>query len=247
LFDKLDAIKKIYSTPFELAEGVAMELVNRIIKAEQNKKEYMLVLSGGNTPYFLFSILTDQFSNSINWNFVHLFWGDERCVHPTHSESNYGMALHNLIEKIDIPDENIHRIRGEMNPRQEASRYSKEILKFTRTRNGLPLFDLVILGLGEDGHTASIFPDRIDLFGSDNICEVTKHPVTSQKRITLTGRVINNADTVFFMASGMKKAQVIYDIFNKVKLSTAYPASRVVPENGIAEWFLDKDAAAYLK
>jgi 6-phosphogluconolactonase len=239
----LDPKKKIFPGPFNLAEGVAIEMISAIRKAELNKKTFTLVLSGGNTPYFLFSVLTDQFSSSVNWDPVHIFWGDERCVHPAHAESNYGMALHNLIEKIDIPDENIHRIRGEDNPKQETIRYSKEILEFTKSRNGLPHFDLILLGLGEDGHIASIFPDRIDLFTSDKICEVTRHPDTLQKRITLTGPVINNADSIFFMAAGVKKSKILSDIFNNNK-SNHYPASMVVPPKGLIEWFIDEDAAS---
>lgn len=243
----MEPITKIFKTPFQLAESFADELANKIGKAEKNNKVFTLVLSGGSTPYFLFSILTDQFSNLINWNSVHLFWGDERCVHPTHTESNYGMALHNLIEKIDIPVKNIHRIKGELNPQEEARRYSKEIIDFTLSRKGLPRFDLIILGLGEDGHTASIFPENMDLFNADKICAIAHHPVTSQTRITITGPVINNADSIVFMVTGKNKARVVSEILTKEKVTDGYPASRVDPVFGILEWYLDKEAAFYLK
>jgi 6-phosphogluconolactonase len=247
IINELNAIRKIFPTSASLAEAFAKELLTRIKHAEQKNEFFTLVLSGGSTPNLLFSILADHFAASVDWRFVHIFWGDERCVPPTDKESNYGMAHHILINKIDIPDKNIHRIKGELNPGREASRYSKELIEFTRSRNELPMFDLILLGLGEDGHIASIFPNNLNLFQSDNICEVAQHPVTSQKRITLTGQVINNAESIVFLVTGKTKAKVVSDILNKRKASADYPAFKVVPEYGIIEWFLDEDAAFLLK
>ena len=238
---------EIFTTPFLVAEAVAAELVGMILKAKSEDKKFRLVLSGGNTPYFLFSILTDQFYSTLNWSSVHIFWADERCVHPTHADSNYGMAFHNLIDKIEIPEQNIHRIKGEENPKVEAERYSGEISGFTETRNGLPYFDLILLGLGEDGHTASIFPESISLFKSEKVCEPTRHPVTMQKRITLTGPVINNAGKVIFMATGKKKAKVISEILDKTKPEKPYPASLVNTSNGNTEWYIDSEAASFIE
>jgi 6-phosphogluconolactonase len=242
----LTTTRKIFPSPLNLAEAFAIELAGRTEKARHDSNFYTLVLSGGNTPNLLFSILGDNFATTIKWKYVHLFWGDERCVSQAHKESNYGIALRNLIDKIDIPDANIHRIKGEQDPKQEALRYSKEIIDYTRSRNGLPLFDLIILGLGEDGHIASIFPGNPDLFNSNRICEVTQHPVTFQNRITLTGPVINNADSVVFLVNGKNKARIVSDILNKKRLSSDYPADKVIPEYGSVEWFLDEDAASLL-
>jgi 6-phosphogluconolactonase len=245
--NNLEFKKKIFSTPVGLAEAFSEELVTRIKVTGNNNENFTLVLSGGNTPDLMFSVLADHFAASIDWRYVHLFWGDERCVSPEDRESNYRTVLQNLIRKIDIPDINIHRIRGEQNPALEVLRYSKEVAEFTRSRNGLPVFDLVLLGIGEDGHIASIFPDNPDSFQSDQICEVVRHPATSQKRITLTGQVINNSDSIIFLVTGRKKAKIVSEVLNKKDISVNYPAFKVLPEYGYTEWFLDKEAASLLK
>ncbi len=116
----------------------------------------------------------------------------------------------------------------------------------TRTWNGRPVFDLVILGLGEDGHTASIFPGHPELLDSDKTCEVTYHPVTFQKRITLTGKVINNADAITFLVTGRKKEVVVEKLFKKDPHSLNYPAAYIVPVYGRLSWYIDKEAGGLL-
>ena len=242
----MDTVVKIFSTPFELADNFAGELVKMIMESSKEKRLLTIALSGGYTPELLFSLLGEHYSDSVIWNYVHFFWVDERCVPPDDPESNFGMTRRKLIERIDIPSSNIHRIRGENNPENEASRYSHEISDFTRQRDGLPLFDIIMLGLGEDGHTASIFPGNEELFHSDDICEVTVHPVTRQKRITLTGRIINNAEFVTFIVTGKKKADVVEKIIKKNRPDVIFPASYVVPLYGVLRWFLDEDAGRLL-
>lgn len=233
---------KIFSSPLDLAEKFAEELARTINDSAAAKKTFTLALSGGSTPKILFSILGDQYSDSISWEHVHFFWGDERCVTPEDSESNYGMAKKQLLEKIEIPPSNIHRIMGEKDPFEEAIRYSNEIACYTREKSGLPQFDMIILGLGEDGHTASIFPDNKRLLYSDKICEVAVHPENFQKRITITGKVINNAENVVFLVTGAKKAEVVAEIIDKTK-DSAYPAALIEPGNGVLKWYLDISAA----
>ena len=140
--------------------------------------------------------MANSSSDLVSWERVHFFWVDERCVPPEDPESNFGVAKSLLLDKIKIPSKNIHRIMGEMDPSEEAIRYSAEIAGSTVTKGRLPAFDLIILGLGEDGHTASIFRGNNKLFFSEKICETTVHPVSHQKRITITGAVINNADNI---------------------------------------------------
>jgi 6-phosphogluconolactonase len=233
---------RIFPTPFELAEAFAGEFVSLARAAEKEGKVFTVALSGGNTPGLFFSVLADHFSNAVNWNMIHLFWGDERCVPADHSESNYGTVRHILLEKIDIPGSGIHRIRGENSPLKEALRYSEEIKDHTLLRNGLPVFDIVLLGLGEDGHTASIFQGANSSFGSENICEVAAHPFTGQKRITITGSVINNALNVVFLVTGRNKASVVEKIIRKRKTADKYPAYHVKPVNGRLAWYLDREA-----
>jgi 6-phosphogluconolactonase len=237
---------RIFPTPYELAEKCAEELVKMVAEAEHYNTPFCVALSGGSTPELLYSVLGDHFSKSVRWENIHFFWGDERCVLPDNPESNYGMARRTLLGKIIIPSSNIHRIRGEKDPYEEASRYSLEISEHIRKRDGLPVFDLVILGLGEDGHTASIFPSDSRLMHSERICEVASHPVSLQKRISLTGRIINNADRVTFLVTGRNKAEVVEKILNKSSSAQNFPAFSIVPVYGKLLWFLDKEAGSLL-
>ena len=242
----MDKSIKIFSTPYELAEKFAEELVRMINESAKKGNPVSVALSGGTTPELLFSLLGDHFSKSAPWEYVHFFWGDERCVPPENLESNYGMTRRNFFQKINIPSANIHRIMGEENPEKEASRYSEEIAESTSKRDGLPLFNLIMLGMGEDGHTASIFPGHMELFHSDKICEVAEHPVTRQKRITITGKVINNADSVVFLVTGKKKADIVEKILKKGKSAINFPASYIVPVHGALSLYFDKDAGRLL-
>jgi 6-phosphogluconolactonase len=242
----LDKSVRIFPTPYRLAEKFAEEMVQMAAESEKVTTPFCIALSGGSTPELLYSVLGDHFSKSVNWENIHFFWGDERCVPAGSHESNFGMTHRSLLGKINIPASNIHRIRGEDDPAMEASRYAGEISDYTRKRDGLPVFDLIILGLGEDGHTASIFPSEAKLMESEKICEVASHPVSMQKRITLTGRIINNADKVTFLVTGRKKAVIVEKIINKSSSAQNFPASGIVPSYGELLWFLDEDAASLL-
>jgi 6-phosphogluconolactonase len=237
---------KIFPTPYQLAEKFADELVRMSAEFERAGSFMTIALSGGSTPELLYSVIGDHFSNAVRWDIVHFFWGDERCVPPDNSDSNFGMTRRLLLEKINIPESNIHRIKGENDPDKEVIRYSREIEEHTRNRDGMPVFNLIILGLGEDGHTASIFPSDTILQRAESICEITVHPVTMQKRITLTARVINNADRVDFLVTGTKKAEIVDKILNNKFTRQNFPASLIVPVYGELSWFLDTAAASLL-
>ncbi|HLN22134.1 MAG TPA: 6-phosphogluconolactonase [Bacteroidales bacterium] len=233
----------IFKSPEELATELAKDLIRRIRASSSREKPYSIALSGGSTPELLFSFLGDEYSGMVPWEFVHFFWGDERCVPPDHPDSNYGMAKRILFDKIVIPQTNIHRIAGEGLALDAAEKYSLELKNFLPGRDNYPLFDFILLGIGEDGHTASIFTGQEELIESVRSCEVAVHPVTGQKRITLTGRVINNAEAVAFIATGQKKAPVIAEILNYSEGSEKYPASHISPVYGSLDWYLDEDAA----
>jgi 6-phosphogluconolactonase len=237
---------KIFPTPYELAEKFAEELVSMVDESAGKDNQFTVALSGGTTPELLFSVIGDHFSKSVRWKSVHFFWGDERCVPADNSESNFGMTKRKLLDKIVIPSTNIHRIIGENEPESEAARYSEEISGNTNQRDGLPVFDLVILGLGDDGHTASLFPGHPELFYSDKICEVAVHPLTHQRRITITGRVLNNAETIVFLVTGRKKAVIVESILNKSLSAQNFPASYIVPVKGKLSWYIDKEAGILL-
>lgn len=237
---------KIFSSPKEVSERFAEDLKRMITDSLRVNKTFTFALSGGSTPELLFSVLGDKYSKSIPWELVHFFWGDERCVPSDDPESNYGMAHKKLFQKVDIPSSNIHRIAGENDPQKEAVRYSLEICAFTKNRDGLPEFDLMMLGLGEDGHTASIFPGNAELLDSEKICEVAVHPVSKQKRITITGRVINNSNSIAFLVTGSKKAGIVEKIINNDLYRKNFPAGNIVPVYGNLSWFLDEDAGRLL-
>jgi 6-phosphogluconolactonase len=237
---------RIFPTPFELAESFAADISGMISSASPDKP-FTIALAGGSTPELMYNVLGDHYANEVNWDKSVFFWGDERCVPPGNPESNYGMAFRALIRKINISSKNVHRIMGENDPIKEAVRYSDDITANTQNRNGLPWFDLVLLGLGDDGHTASIFPGMTHLISSTEICEVTHHPSSGQRRITITGNVLNNSSIVAFLVTGEKKADVVRLILNNETGSEKLPASLIAPSNGKVIWLLDNSAAAGIR
>lgn len=234
---------KIFNTPEETAQAVARFLSEEIKSSPSN---YFVALSGGSTPKLLFRILADEYKNKIDWKKVHFFWGDDRMVHVSSPESNYGEAKRILFDNIDIPISNIHPIDGLIPPEIEAQRYSEKILELVPIKNDLPRFDLNLLGMGEDGHTASIFPNQMQLLLSNKMCEPAWHPETKQPRVTITGKVINNSKVIVFLATGESKAEKISEIFNQTGNYLNYPASNIQATNGEMYWFLDKVAAGNL-
>lgn len=203
-----------------------------------------IALSGGSTPKIVFDELAKKYADAIDWNTVHLYWGDERCVPPSDNESNYKMTVDHLLSKIEIPEENIHRVRGEDEPKAEAIRYASLLEKKLPLVNEIPQFDLVILGMGDDGHTASIFPHEIQLWDSLDICEVAVHPDSGQRRVTITGKVINNAQEVIFLVTGEGKSDKVRIITQQEEEFEIYPASLVNPTSNKLVWFLDQSAAS---
>ena len=236
---------KIYSHQKEVIKALAKEIFKLTKSSVQER--FNILLSGGNTPTGLFKRITKKYADTINWKRIHLWWGDERCVSPENEKSNYKQAYDFLISQVSIPVENIHRIKGENVPEEEAIRYAGEIEESLNYRGENPVFDLVILGLGEDGHTASIFPDEIELFEDERICAVATHPLSGQKRITLTGKVLNNANRVFFLVTGANKSQRIAEIMNDEEAAKLLPAYYISPTNGELIWFIDEAAAQKIK
>lgn len=213
-----------------------------------NKKESITIaLSGGSTPKSLFDFWSDLPEGEIDWTKIKFFWGDERCVPPTDSESNYKMTKEHLFDKINIPQNNIFRIKGENSPENEAEVYGDLLNQEIKVVNGVPAFDIVILGMGDDGHTASIFPHEIELWNSNNNCVAATHPETGQKRVSLTGKVINAANNVVFLVTGENKADKIREIIEHPEESEKkYPAALAQPESDNLLWFLDEKAAGKL-
>ena len=218
-----------------VAEAFARYLYRQISIADT----FHIALSGGSTPKALFDYIAKNYAQKIDWQKVHLYWGDERCVPPSHAESNYGMTDSKLLRHINIPFVNVHRVLGRRVPAEEATRYGQEIEGLLPSKNGLPIFDMVLLGMGSDGHTASIFPHQMELLTSDKICGVAIHPESGQRRITLTGEVINSARKIHFLVTGASKTKVVKEIFDKTGDYEKYPAAHI----DYAEWWMDEAAA----
>lgn len=233
---------KIYNDKNEVAQQFSAYFAELV----DGKSVFHVALSGGSTPKVVFDVLADEFLSKIDWNKIHFYWGDERCVPPTDDESNYKMTMEHLFSKIEIPETNIHRILGENNPQEEAKRYGALLEDQLPSINETPQFDLVILGMGDDGHTASIFPHEIQLWNSDKNCEVAIHPDSGQRRVSITGKIINSAQEVAFLVTGAGKAEKVEVIIEKIDRYEVYPASLVHPDSGNLIWFMDKDAASGL-
>ncbi len=235
---------RIFSKPKKVYNAVAKEIIKLVHNS--NQQIFDIALSGGNTPEGLFKIISKKYADEIPWDRIHFWWGDERCVAPTDEQSNYKMAFDYLLSKIPIPEKNIHRIKGEADPEMEAIRYSGEMEATLNSRGKDPVFDIIILGLGDDGHTASIFPDQLELFEYENSCTVTQHPLSGQNRITITGNVLNNANQIFFLVTGENKALRVSEIMNDSEAAKLLPAYYISPKNGVLIWFLDEAAAAQI-
>jgi 6-phosphogluconolactonase len=237
---------KIFRTPEEIAFQISEEIANLVSYNAKKRRDTYISFSGGSTPKILFKTLSNDFKDKIDWKKLHLFWGDERCVPPDDYQSNYGMTKKYLLDNIEIPEINVHRIRGEDDPQKEVSRISAEIKRIVPQKHNLPQFDLNLLGVGEDGHTASLFPRKKLKNISDRISGIAVHPGSEQKRISLTFDVINNSSQNIFMVTGAKKSDIIFEIMSKNDSFKRFPAARVKADE-ILKWYLDQEAAGKIK
>lgn len=235
-----------YENALSMAESVANMLAEKANIKAKNNEQLFLAISGGNTPKLLFELLSKHYKTTIPWNNIRFYWVDERCVAPEHKESNYGVFKNLLINNIDINKNQIERMIGENNPSEEVLRYSSILSSQLFFKNGAPVFDIIILGMGDDGHTASIFPNQLHLLDSQNFCEVGEHPISGQKRVTLTSKVINNAKEIYFLVTGKNKAQILKEIIHKQGNYKQYPSAHIAPTSGKLTWMVDNDAAGLL-
>jgi 6-phosphogluconolactonase len=241
---------EVYSDAASLATASAARFVDIARAAIEQRGRFSVALSGGSTPEATYKLLaSDRFSNQFNWDRVHLFWGDERCVPPTHLHSNYRMVLQALISKIPIPVENIHRFKGEIDPATAAKLYVAELSTYFNLRlsaTAHPSFDLILLGLGEDGHTASLFPNSTTLQIKDSWVAMVDHddgPPPLVKRLTLTPHVINAAKWIIFLLSGANKSSVLRQVLSDTEIEPPLPAQLIKPSSGKLLWMVDEAAA----
>jgi 6-phosphogluconolactonase len=235
----------IFKNPEELANQFADQLMNWVEKHSGNS--FNLAISGGKTPDLLFSILAKKYAGSLLWEKIHFWWVDERMVSPTNPESNFGVAQKLLFSQISIPKENIHRIKGENTPEDEALSYSAQIQENLPQQDGWPVFDLILLGMGDDGHTASIFPNQMYLLNSEHICEVATQPQSGQKRVTLTGMSICSASKICFLVTGSNKTERLAEIFGNSEKADRLPAAQIHVVSGNLMWFVDELAAQLIQ
>ena len=235
---------------FKNLEKLSKDAVNLFIEgaaiATAERGRFLVALNGGNTPIRLFELLANEYKDKVDWNKVHVFWGDERCVPPDDPGSSYGQARDLLLSYVPIPDTNIHRVKGELGPAEASKEYSLTLRNYASPPLDFPCLDLVYLGMGEDGHTASLFP------GSPvEVIEPTM-PVTAHyqdrpaNRVSLTPIVFNSARVVAFMATGEKKAVTLAEVLSDRYNPELYPAQRISPKDGDLFWLVDEDAASKL-
>ena len=211
---------------------------------------FTVALSGGQTPRPLYALLArQQFAQKIPWRRVHLYWGDERCVPPDDEASNYGLAYETFIRHVPIPAENVRRMRGEDDPEEAARAYERLLSQppalAASSKAELPVLDFVILGLGPDGHTASLFPHSPALAEEERLAVVNEGQGTG-KRLTVTYPVLNAARRVVFVVSGAAKAGMVAEVIEGLRAIEAIPAQAVAPVHGAVVWLLDEAAGSEL-
>lgn len=228
-----------------LADTAAELFIAKAQPAIIKQNKFSVALSGGNTPRALYARLArPDFASRLDWNAVHLFWGDERCVPSDHPDSNYRMVAETLLANVPIPAQNIHRIHGELVPDQASTQYENELRTFF---GDSPRFDLVLLGLGDDGHTASLFPSSPALHERNRWVLAVPHktpPPPLVSRVTLTPAAINSAREVVFLVSGGTKAKRLAEVLEISSSSPPLPAQMIQPEQGELLWLVDKSAAS---
>lgn len=236
---------KIYETTDELYKGAAELIAGLISSFIRLNQKCSLVLSGGSTPGKLYRLLADHYKTEIDWRKVSLFWCDERFVPVEHPDNNYKLVRDTLIIHTNIQPESIFKINTDISPEESALEY-EERMKIFFGNSDYPVFDIILLGLGKDGHTASIFPGT-EAVDEDKRWVMGYNPAAvDTKRITITLPVINNAKNVIFIVSGEDKKEIIEKIFIK-KEKGNFPALKVKPQNGSLFYLIDKAAAGNLK
>jgi 6-phosphogluconolactonase len=208
--------------------------------------KFSVAISGGSTPRRLYTLLgTTAYRDHVDWSNVHVFWVDERCLPKEHEESNFKTAFDTFLSKISIPDGNIHRIKGEEFPGKAAQEYQEDLWKFFG-RSGFPMFDLIILGVGGDGHTASLFPGSKSLDEKIRLAIPVYLENPNRNRITLTLPVLNNAVQILFLVAGRSKASILSEILGD-REKKRFPAGLINPVHGYMNWLIDQDAAERLR
>lgn len=250
--EKMSREIQVLNEPQELSRAAADELVRLAGEAIQARGLFTLALAGGSTPKMLYALLAcDTYRSRVPWDKIHFFWGDERHVAPDHKDSNFRMTQENMLSKVSVPAGNVHRVQSEnLDARKAADAYEKELRDFFTARkllaNGMPRFDLVLLGMGPDGHTASLFPGTHAIRERERWVAAPWVDKFQTYRITLTPPVINNAACILFFVSGDEKAETLRAVLEGAEESDRYPSQTIRPTNGTVRWLVDRAAARAL-
>ena len=234
----------VYETPEELEEAAARDFVAKAEAAISERGRFAVVLAGGSTPRTTYEILARHHSDELDWSKVHVFFGDERTVHPEHEASNYRMVRETLLSHVRVGS--VHRMRCELPLGEAAADYEKQLREFFGPSEEPPRFDLILLGLGEDGHTASLFPETSALDVSDRGVVVNPVLKLGTSRLTLTIPVINAARAVTFLVAGEDKARTLKEVLEGDADPRAYPAKFIRPDGELA-WMVDRAAATLIR
>jgi 6-phosphogluconolactonase len=235
----------IFPEKADLIEAVAQQVIATAQDVLSKRERFTIALAGGSTPRPLYELLASRsYRKKIEWQRVHLFWGDERCAPPDHPDSNYRMAKLALLDHISIPATNVHRIKGELDPHSASDDYRAQLQAVFG--NQLPRFDVIIQGMGNDGHTASLFPNTAALDEQSRWVVPNYAEAMDSWRITLTYPVINNARYVIFLITGESKARALSMVLNGPDNPKQYPAQAVQLVDGELHWFVDEAAASRL-
>ena len=231
-----------------LARAAAEEFAHAAEEAVRARGRFTVALSGGSTPRSLHRLLATDYRDRIDWRAVHVFWGDERHVPPDHPESNFRMARETLLDAVPVPPENIYRIPAENPDAARAAMDYEETLcaAFGLSRGELPRFDLLVMGIGEDGHTASLFPGSDALHERERLVIAPWVEKLGTFRITLTPPVLNHGANVLFLVSGEEKAEAVRTALEGERDPDRCPAQIVRPESGSLLWLVDRAAASRL-
>jgi 6-phosphogluconolactonase len=240
---------EVFPGAAEVAQAATDLFIRSARQAIATHRRFDVALSGGSTPKAMFALLAaPPFNKQVDWAKAHFFWGDERCVPPDHPDSNYGVANALLLSKVGVPKENVHRFITEQGgPEQAASTYAAEIKQHFDLRNGeLPRFDLVYLGMGADGHTASLFPHTSALHITDRLVVANYVEKLNAHRLTLTAPVLNAAALVAFLVAGPDKADALHQVLEGKSDPDTYPSQLIAPQRGRLYWLVDEVATAKL-
>jgi len=239
----------IFSDTQQLGRAAAEHVARLSAEAMLARGRFTIALSGGSLPKLISpALVSEPLRSQMDWSAWHVFFADERCVPLDHPDSNYRLTCEMLFDFVDIPPAQIHPINNTLSPSQAAQAYQVALQNvFANSGNRFPRFDLILLGMGEDGHTASLFPNHPLLNESKRwVAEILDSPKPPPERITLTLPVINNARQVAFLAAGAGKADILPQVLQTKTGSILLPAQRVQPANGTLHWYIDNLAAANL-